>query len=64
MDQLGVEVPLVAQIRAIENEIDIRTRTYPRFVATRQMRQRTADRRLAEMRAVLETLRKIAAGVA
>lgn len=47
---------LAAQIAEVRREIAQRERVYPRWVASGQMKQATADRQMAVMRAVLNTL--------
>jgi len=51
---------LDAQIKAVEREIGMRERVYPRQVKAGKMRQAEADFQIAIMRAVLETLRGVA----
>ena len=46
------------QIDEVRREIDMRERVYKRWVELRRMSQATADRQIACMRAVLETLRR------
>lgn len=50
---------LAEQISCVQREIQMRQRVYPRRVAAKAMSQRQADRELAAMEAVLETLRKL-----
>lgn len=52
---------LAHQIAAVDREIRMRDRVYPRRVSNGQMRQDTADREIAAMKAVLETLREVRA---
>jgi hypothetical protein len=47
---------LEQQIACVLREIDMRLRTYPRWVKERRMLQSKADHELAAMRAVLTTL--------
>jgi len=49
-------VTLDEQIAAVLREIRLRERVYPRQVFNRKMTQKTADRELVLMQAVLETL--------
>jgi hypothetical protein len=44
------------QIACVEREIALRRRVYPRRVADRKMTQALADKQLAAMSAVLDTL--------
>ena len=48
-----------AQIAEVEREIGMRVKVYRGFVHTRKMRQEEADIRIANMRAVLETLERV-----
>lgn len=45
------------QIACVEREIKMREHVYPRFVGQGKMAQEKADREIATMRAVLESLR-------
>jgi hypothetical protein len=47
---------LAEQISCVKREIAMRERVYPRLVWARKMKQATADRELAVMRAVLATV--------
>lgn len=47
---------LIAQINTVQDEIDQREKVYPRIVSKGKMRQSEADHRIADMRAVLDTL--------
>jgi hypothetical protein len=49
-------VALVDQVACIRREIKMRERVYPRWVKMDRMSQDVADRELAAMRAVLQTL--------
>lgn len=49
-------VPLVAQIQCVQREIVMRERVYPKWVAAGRLRQADADREIAAMRAVLDSL--------
>ena len=51
--------PLPDQITCVERELGMRRRVYPRWVATGRMTQADADREIATMSAVLDTLRSI-----
>lgn len=53
---------LAQQIGCVEREIRMRAAVYPRQVARGKMNQDDADRELAAMRAVLETLRRVRVG--
>ena len=52
-------VSLTEQITCVRREIGFRERVYARRVAEGKMKQDQADRELAAMQAVLETLRKL-----
>jgi hypothetical protein len=47
---------LADQIACVEREIRMREQVYPRRVGDRKMKQEAADREIAAMRAVLDTL--------
>lgn len=51
-------VPLSDQIAAVQREIEMRARVYPRRVAAGQMTQAKAEAETRAMAAVLETLRQ------
>ena len=53
---------LEQQIAAAARELAMRERVYPRFVAAKRMTQDKADHEIAAMRAIVETLRALAAG--
>jgi len=53
-------VSLARQIEAVEREVAMRRRVYPRRVADGRMTQRQADTETAAMEAVLATLRGVA----
>jgi hypothetical protein len=55
-------VTLHEQIAEVERELALRDHVYPRRIAAKQMSQQTADRGIDRMRAVLTTLRELAAG--
>jgi hypothetical protein len=51
-------IPLEAQVREVQREIELRRRVYPAQVQNRRlMTQATADRQIAIMEAVLATLK-------
>lgn len=50
-------IPLRIQAACVEREIERRRRFYRHIVETGRMSKRTADREIAEMEAVLATLR-------
>ena len=60
-DLFGGTLPisLAAQLAEVEREIKVRRRVYPRFVQNGQVSQETADRQLAVMEAVADTLRRL-----
>lgn len=45
------------QISCVAREIALRVSVYPKFVASGRMKQEAADRELARMKAVIETLK-------
>lgn len=47
------------QINEIIREIELRERTYPKWIEAGRLRQEHADRRLAVMKAALQTLRDL-----
>jgi hypothetical protein len=55
----ALPVPLSDQIAAVEREIAMRRRVYPRSVAEGRMPQARADAELRAMSAVLETLKTL-----
>ena len=55
-------ITLDDQIAAVRREIAMRERVYPRQVSAGRLRQTAADRELAAMRAVLETLLSLEPG--
>lgn len=50
-------IPLAAQIAEVERELAMRAHAYPRFVAAGKLKQETADRQVAALRAALATLK-------
>ena len=55
-------ISLAQQIECVEREINMRLRVYPRLISQQKMSQVKADKELAAMRAVLETLHAIDRG--
>jgi hypothetical protein len=53
------EITLEQQILCVEREIRIRENVYPRWVESGKMKMGEADREIAVMRKVLETLRQV-----
>src|SRR5260370_41456309 len=53
------EILIADQIRCVRREIVMREFVYPRRVSSAKMKQETADRELAAMRAVLATLEEL-----
>lgn len=49
-------ISLEDQIACVKRELRLRTTTYPKWVAAKRLRQDAADREIAVMTAVLETL--------
>lgn len=58
---LPIDLSIAAQVECIEREIRQRERLYPRWVQERRMTAEKAAREIAAMRAVLATLRRLAA---
>lgn len=54
----GEPIPIEEQIAEVEREIAMRRRVYPGWVRAGRMDADTADRRIAAMQAVLDTLRR------
>jgi hypothetical protein len=57
-------VPIVAQIECAERELKYRLRVYPRWIQEGRMTQETSDNQLRGMRAIIETLQRVAHGEA
>jgi len=55
-------ITLDDQIAAVKREIAMRERVYPREIGNGRMTQKLADRELALMQAVLNTLTELASG--
>lgn len=51
---------LAQQIEEVERELTLRSRVYPGFVASGKMKQSLADYHMSRMRAVLQTLKRLA----
>ena len=49
------------QIRCVGREIGLRKNVYPKFIASKRMTQADADREIAAMEAVYETLKRLKA---
>lgn len=49
-------IPLQQQIEEVEREIRTRARLYPNWVEKKRLKQETADRKLADLRAAQTTL--------
>lgn len=47
------------QIKAVEREINMRLRVYPKWVENKRMSQEKANKEIAAMQAVLETLKEV-----
>jgi hypothetical protein len=60
---LNFEVPIDAQIAAVEREIEMRQKVYPTLVEAHRMSQSRADAEIEQMRAVLLTLRRVERGI-
>lgn len=55
----GRAVPLHTQIEAAERELKMRRNVYPRRIASGVMTQALADREIANMQAIVETLKAV-----
>jgi len=55
-----MSIPLSDQLKCVRREIAFRERVYARRVADRKMTQAQADREIATMKAVAETLAPLA----
>jgi hypothetical protein len=55
-------IPYSEQLREIRREIAVRERVFPRWVENGKISQKDADRKLAIMRAVADTLAPLARG--
>lgn len=53
-------VPIAAQIKAAERELRYRIRVYPRWIEAGKITQQTANNELAAMRAIVDTLQRVA----
>ena len=54
-----MSIALARQVACIERELRMRRRVYPRWVQEGRKPQADADREIAEMEAVLETLKAL-----
>src|SRR5690606_16691359 len=61
---MSAPVPLDRQIAAAEREVALRRNVYPHRIATGKMTQAEADRHIAEMEAIVATLRWLRANEA
>lgn len=52
-------IPLDEQLAAVEREIRLRERVYPRWIESGKMTQARADREIAAMQGVAMTLRSL-----
>ena len=55
-----MKIPLARQIEEVERELALRAMVYPRLVAKGEMRSVVADDHVAQLSAVLATLRWLA----
>lgn len=62
MSDLFTEVPLAEMIAEAERELHLRRSVYPRQVGRGKLTQTRADRQIAVMEAIGETLRNISRG--
>jgi hypothetical protein len=49
-------IPLDEQLQCVEREITLRRKVYPRFIFNHRMTRENADREIARMEAVRESL--------
>lgn len=56
------DVPIEEQLACVEREIRMRERVYTRWVGTGRMSPETCDDEIVKMRAVRDTIARIAAG--
>lgn len=54
-----IALTLEEQIAEVERELGMRRRVYPRFVEAGKMSRQKADRQVADLEAVLLTLRRL-----
>jgi hypothetical protein len=52
-------IPIEEQVRCAEREVEKRKRFYPKWVAEGRMPQLKADREIAAMEAIVETLKNV-----
>lgn len=52
-------VSIEDQIKCVAREIAMRRNVYPKWVDSKRMKQEAADREIAAMEAVIETLKKV-----
>lgn len=57
-------IPLADQLAEVERELSMRERVYPKWVQSGRMKVTEADRQIARMRAVRDTLRGLTAAAA
>lgn len=55
------DVPIHVQVAAAERELKLRVRVYPGRIANGKMTQALADREIANMTAIIQTLQKVMA---
>lgn len=56
IDKFMAEFTIDEQIEEVKREIAMRERVYPRWIQDGKMKQAAADRQIAAMKSVLETL--------
>jgi len=57
MNPPATQIPIEEQVRCAEREVEKRKRFYPKWVAEGRMPQLKADREIAAMEAIVQTLR-------
>lgn len=61
---MSAPIPLDRQIAAAEREVALRRNAYPQFIRRGKLTQEEADRHIAEMEAIVTTLRWLQANEA
>lgn len=51
-----MKIPLAQQLKAAQDELEMRKRVYSRFVKDKRMSQQKADSKIADMQAIVDTL--------
>jgi len=59
MSEAVTQIPLEEQVRCAERELEKRKNFYPKWVSEGRMNQLKADREIAAMTAIVETLKNV-----